>query len=462
MSTVPVFAPNGSLGDIPVEKLHEAIAAGAKPGVSIKAPDGTPGVVPADRYQEAAKAGATIVPFHEQETQHPGFWGAVKSYFSPGPDDALTSFQQWQKVAAGPMWTGPKLPTSQENSQRKAQGLGPTYRALVPIAEGLGMNVKGAEQAASQGDVGGVAGYAAVPAAAAVAPLAAEGATTAAKKVLGPAAQDAAARMYQSTLKPSLAKNAPDPARLVQTGLQNEIPVSQAGADKLSTLITDLNDKISKTIASDPTKTVNKFDVTARLGDTAKKFATQVNPDADLKAIGESGNEFLKNQPAQIPVQTAQDLKVGTYRQLKSRAYGELGSATIESQKALARGLKEELVTQFPELKDLNAQDSKLINLDGALEHAVRRIDNHQLVSFGATAAAGAGGVAAGAPGAAIAGILKTVVDNPTVKSKLAIALNKIASPGGRIPMGEALKRVGLYSAALSNAQANADQGNQP
>lgn len=63
MSTVPVFAPDGSLGDIPYEHLHAAIAAGAKPGVTIKAPDGSIGVVPADHYQEAVKAGGQVVPF---------------------------------------------------------------------------------------------------------------------------------------------------------------------------------------------------------------------------------------------------------------------------------------------------------------------------------------------------------------------------------------------------------------
>lgn len=462
MSTVPIFAPDGTLGDIPENQLHAALAAGAKPGVTMKAPDGSLGVVPADQYQAAAKAGGTVVPFHEQETQHGGFWHAVSTYFArPDSGQVQTEADLVKKQAEGPIYNGPKLPTPQDNAQRKSKGLGPTYRALVPVAEGLGMNVKGAEQAASQGDVGGVAGYAAVPAAAAASPLIKEGVTTAAQKVLGPAARDTAARMYQSTLKPSLAKNAPDPARLVQTGLQNEIPVSKAGLDKLSGLLSDVNDKIAATISSDPAKTVSKSAVASRLGDVTKKFATQVNPEADLQAISASQQEFMRNQAAQIPVQDAQALKRGTYQQLKGKAYGELKSATIESQKALARGLKEELVNQFPELKDLNAQDSKLINLDGALEHAVSRIDNHQLMGFGTTVAAGAGGVAAGAPGAAVAGILKAIVDNPTVKSKLAIALNKIATNGKRIPMGEALKRVGLYSSALASGQGNADQGSQ-
>jgi len=60
------------------------------------------------------------------------------------------------------------------------------------------------------------------------------------------------------------------------------------------------------------------------LKETANKFKTQVNPTADLQAITESGKEFLKTQPRNIPASDAQALKQGTYRQLKGKAYGEL------------------------------------------------------------------------------------------------------------------------------------------
>jgi hypothetical protein len=42
------------------------------------------------------------------------------------------------------------------------------------------------------------------------------------------------------------------------------------------------------------------------------------------------------------------------------KAYGELSSATKESQKALAREIKEELAAQFPEIAGLNAKEAKL------------------------------------------------------------------------------------------------------
>src|ERR1039458_257059 len=78
MSTTPIFAPDGSLGDVPAGQLAAAVKAGAKPGVNIIAPDGSKGVVPADRYVEAAKAGAKIVPFQDQDVKHPGFWASLR------------------------------------------------------------------------------------------------------------------------------------------------------------------------------------------------------------------------------------------------------------------------------------------------------------------------------------------------------------------------------------------------
>src|SRR6185437_8441642 len=77
--TVPMFAPDGSLGDIPYEQMHAAATAGAKPAVNILDPSGKPGLVPADRLQEAVQAGAKVVPYQEQEAQHPGFWTALGS-----------------------------------------------------------------------------------------------------------------------------------------------------------------------------------------------------------------------------------------------------------------------------------------------------------------------------------------------------------------------------------------------
>jgi hypothetical protein len=279
--------------------------------------------------------------------------------------------------------------------------------------------------------------------------------------------------LYKTALKPSTKIPQARTDAMIKTALQNDIPVSRGGLEKLGSLIDDLNDKIKTTIDNGANQlvrgpngtiqqgvTINKFKVASRLGDTTKKFQTQVNPTSDLNAISESGNEFLQNQPNEIPASQAQALKQGTYQQLKSAAYGTLKPAAVEAQKALARGIKEELVNQFPEIKDLNAQDSKLIDLDGVLEKAVNRISNHQVIGIGTPIAAGAAKAVTGSAGiGVVAGVIKGVLDNPVVKSRLAIALSKKG-----VNLGTASSRIAAYSAALdagaSGAQ-NAGQGNQ-
>lgn len=68
-----------------------------------------------------------------------------------------------------------------------------------------------------------------------------------------------------------------------------------------------------------------------------------------------------------LPVQTAQEMKQGTYKIL-SKKYGQLGSADVESQKGLARGLKEGIAEAVPEVAGLNAQESKLITTLNVVE----------------------------------------------------------------------------------------------
>jgi hypothetical protein len=71
-----------------------------------------------------------------------------------------------------------------------------------------------------------------------------------------------------------------------------------------------------------------------------------------------------------MPVQLAQALKQGTYKQL-AKKYGQLGSADVEAQKAIARGLKEQVAEKVPAVASLNAEESKMLNV---LSVAERRI----------------------------------------------------------------------------------------
>src|SRR5260370_19082722 len=55
--TVPAFSPDGTLGDIPVERVHDAVKAGFKLGVDLVSPYCASGVIPVERVQDALQKG---------------------------------------------------------------------------------------------------------------------------------------------------------------------------------------------------------------------------------------------------------------------------------------------------------------------------------------------------------------------------------------------------------------------
>lgn len=170
--------------------------------------------------------------------------------------------------------------------------------------------------------------------------------------------------LMQSAVKPTLKQlKSGDAAVAIDTMLKEGISPNKAGVEKLQSKIGDLNDQIRNVIANSPA-TVKKSDVGKRLIATLNQARNQVNPQADMEAVRKAWLEF-RNHPllrgkTDIPVQQAQELKQGTYKQL-SKKYGQMGSAEVEAQKGLARGLKEEIAAKVPEIAGLNAEETKLI-----------------------------------------------------------------------------------------------------
>ncbi|HXC03339.1 MAG TPA: hypothetical protein VNZ86_01230 [Bacteroidia bacterium] len=178
---------------------------------------------------------------------------------------------------------------------------------------------------------------------------------------------DRAARfLMQSALKPlKEARESGKAARAIDTLLEKGINVSKGGVEKLRGLIDDLNSEIKQKISSS-TLSVSKKKVADTLDQLTEKFKNQVNPQGDLSAIRKAWDDFM-NHPslsgrATIPVQQAQKLKQGTYKALGEKAYGEEKTASIEAQKSLARGLKEQIEKAHPEIGPLNKEEAKLLN----------------------------------------------------------------------------------------------------
>ncbi len=479
-ATVTMIAPDGSTGDVPVSNIQAAQQSGFKVGIQMQSPDGKNGYIPADRVHDAASSGFKMVPLTVPDTAKASYWDALTNPVGSGaqkqgvlgaveqtggqaikalvqpvahPLDTLEglynsvrhpistlesiSDQGYQDAAQG------GLPLALENAVGQLGGAVESGR----VAGGVMGGIKPSPVLGPVNDLvpsfakGGV--LQAMPAAASRALL------------LGRTPEAA----YESALKPSTTLSQAERANVVDTGLQNSLPVSKAGVQKLNDLIDDFNQKISDTLQNaPPNRSINPQTVAQNLTDVRNKFANQVNPTSDLNAIDASGQEFLQHQQqlgmqrpslaANLTPQEAQAMKQGTYRVLAGK-YGEQGSAAVEAQKALARGLKEEIATQFPEIGNLNAAESKLLDLQPVLERAVARNANHQFIGIGTPAAGIATEAVTGSTTLGkVAMGLKAVLDNPAVKSRLAIALSK----GGGIPYAQALARVQSYSTSLGAA----------
>lgn len=278
--------------------------------------------------------------------------------------------------------------------------------------------------------------------------------------------------LYNSSLKmPPVAVKPAERDAIVATGIREGIPVSRSGFDEAGRRVEGINAEIAEKIAAKSDELgpdIKPLDVTKPVNRLRPVFAEQVNPEADTAAINRSKAEFLRKHTTEAPytkiepslegagyaavgkgttktkqpltVSEAQAEKQGTYRQLRKK-YGELGSADVESQKALARGLKDEIVKRVPEIAKLNARDGALIALEEQLARFVGREGNKNLVGLIPAVIGTGGGILAGhSLEGGIAGMLGTAavlaMDNPAIKSRIAIALDRAKKLKGPAKIG--------------------------
>jgi len=201
--------------------------------------------------------------------------------------------------------------------------------------------------------------------------------------------QGKAKEYMQSALKPNLKQQKTGQADVaVQTLLENNMNVTKDSVSAMKNKIDALNEQIASKLEP-ATGTVSKIDVVNYLDTLRAKKAKQTNPASDLAAIDKVAQEFMQyNKPLietptqAIPVQLAQELKQGTYSGLKGK-YGQLGSTEIEAQKALARGLKEQIAGSVENIGALNKQESKLLDTLSVTERRIMMDLNKDPISLG-------------------------------------------------------------------------------
>lgn len=250
-------------------------------------------------------------------------------------------------------------------------------------------------------------------------------------ELAGPAVQKglsgAAKYLMTKAVKPGLALQASyrtTAPKIVQTLLDEGINVTAGGVEKLQSLLKATNDEIKALVDASPAK-IEKARVLDRLQeagqDALKRSAT---PQGELAAIEKTGNQFidhplypgdLKLTPAQ-----AQDMKQGIYERI-GKSYGAMKPGKIAGQKALARGLKEEIADAVPAVKELNKRDASLMAAGEAVTSAVSKDANADPLGLL---------FAAHNPELFLAGLINK---QPVIKSLLAHGAYKMAGLAGKV-----------------------------
>lgn len=190
----------------------------------------------------------------------------------------------------------------------------------------------------------------------------------------GQSLKEPAKDLMWSAVKPTLAdQQKGKAARAVKTLLEEGVSPTKGGVNKLRTMAEKLTPEIEQAVAQSPER-ISKAAVADRLRQTSQQFENQVNPTSDLRAVENAWTEFMQHPQlagkTDMSAQLAHKLKQGTYQQLGSKPYGELQGAATEAQKALARGLREEVAKAVPSVVKPLARQSDLYN---ALNVAERR-----------------------------------------------------------------------------------------
>lgn len=240
----------------------------------------------------------------------------------------------------------------------------------------------------------------------------------------------AAKVLYESAMKMP-PKTIPNWLRkkIVETGLEEKIGVSQTGLEKTGDLIRDLNSQVSTIIedAAAGEKTVDGLDVAKRLSSLKDYYADA--PSYLKEPIMETLNNIQTKMilEGQIPLDKAQKMKQVIY-ELRKKSYGERKGYEIEADKAVARGLKETIAEQVPEISALNARESRLLDLQEVLDRAVNRSRNYDIIRMGDAIGAILGGSMAGPHGAEAGFLLRRLIDTPAMKARLGILLNSLGT----------------------------------
>jgi len=197
--------------------------------------------------------------------------------------------------------------------------------------------------------------------------------------------------MMQGAMKPAAEDLLTGKAgKAIDTMLDEGLNVSKGGVETMRDRVFNLNDEIKQKIAASPAVISQPglmAQVNQQMNQVLGKFYNQALYSTDIAAIQKAWNEVANHpllQGPDIPVQRAQSIKQGTYKSLGEKAYpGGNTSGGAAAEKEVARIMKEEVANAVPEVRPLNAEESKYLNALSVVERKALTEANKNLIGMG-------------------------------------------------------------------------------
>jgi hypothetical protein len=224
--------------------------------------------------------------------------------------------------------------------------------------------------------------------------------------------------------------------RAIATGIRERIAVAPKDYVKMKETIGNIRQQVDGIISrgSQSGATVDATIPLSNIQEAIKQAQRSTLPGDALKGIQKMVDQQLESivqryPNGQVPAVEAQAIKRELQRELDP-FYGELKGSLKTAAKGIVSGWRQELEQLFPAIKNLNSQNSDLIQLEEMMRGKVHKQLNSPLIpmnptSVGGTIAATSGGFGVASAVYSAGYELKNFLELPGVKSKLALILDK-------------------------------------
>jgi hypothetical protein len=265
-------------------------------------------------------------------------------------------------------------------------------------------------------------------------------------------------------------------SRAVKAMLDEDIPNTQKGLDKLKTQYDateqNLQDAIAKGTPDEiPGSTQRAVDATTKLENVDYSFPKDVAGAGSREMVGSVREQFLDNlratkeaPPRDMTGPEMHTAKRGVYDKIRTKQGYAPETAADRTEAALARSFMEDVKANFPGVADYLKREGGQIELMKQLQKSLANEGNQQPLGYGAvgavlggTADVVAGTHGAGAPAGFLIGYGVKTIQSRANLSRLALLLHKAQ----RIPVPQAFVEAGAYLNQVGNQFEEREQATQ-